>query len=108
MNRSLNVIARFPLAHRSMIESLEHRRLLSGNWTTVDSDPNGSAINGLAADRTGKVYSVGSDVAGNATLREESAGQWTTLLTMNDNGGTRFNRVATDAAGDVFIAGNRQ
>jgi hypothetical protein len=90
-----------------LIEPLERRALLSATWSTVDSDPAGQSISGMAADKAGNVYAVGADIDGNATLRQESGGHWTTVLVQNDNGSTHFNRIATDAANDVFIAGNR-
>ncbi len=90
-----------------LVETLEGRRLMSG-WTTVDTDANSYELTGMAADKAGSVYAVGADNSNNANLRQESGGVWSTALTIADGGVTEFNSVATDSAGDVFIAGSVQ
>jgi hypothetical protein len=96
--------------HRFLIETLEPRRLLSGTWSTVDTIPtqSGAWVNGMTADKAGKVYAVGEDGDnGTLVLREKPAGsaQWTTMATVNSGSYGEFRGVAVDAAGDVFITG---
>lgn len=89
-----------------LVQRLEDRRLLSGSWATVDTDPTSYGLWGMAADKFGNVYAIGSDAADdyNDVLREETNGVWSTIVNMPGD----FDSVATDPSGNVFIVGQNQ
>ena len=108
MKSSVNSIGFLSPSRHAIVEPLENRRLMSGNWSTVHSDANGAGIQAMAADKAGNVYAISiennSDGSTVPTLIEKTAvGQWMTLLTGGANQG--LNAVATDKSGNVFVAG---
>lgn len=86
-----------------LVQPLERRRLLSGSWTTVDTDPTSYNLEAMAADNIGNVYALGIDNNNIDHLRQETGGVWSTVTVAS---AATFSDVATDAAGDVFISGS--
>jgi hypothetical protein len=97
---------------RARVEPLEQRTLMSVAWNTADTvdyplDADSSFVAEMAADKSGNVYSVRIDTlstgGSRSTLREQTGGQWTDVLSQD---GAIFDGIATDAAGNLFIAGH--
>src|SRR5689334_16303813 len=70
--------SRKPSRVSGTIEPLERRTLMSGTWSTVNTDTSGLGIIDMAADKAGNVYAIGINKNHYATIRKEAAGQWTT------------------------------
>jgi len=82
------------------VESLEHRRLMSG-WSTVDAVP-GYMVMDMAADGGGNVYAVGQGLVRQAS---DGGATWATVL---QSSSLAFNSVVADGTGDVYVAGTNR
>jgi hypothetical protein len=100
--------------HPIAVDPLESRRLMSGSWNTVYSDPSASWVPGLAADHNGNVYGISNTDSGSyvgntwvpnytSTVMKETAGQWTKVLSQSN---AAFDALTVDGAGNAFIGGS--
>ena len=97
------------------LEALEGRQLLSGSFPVTVGTPQGDGSKGVAADDAGTIYVVGNVAnVGQTSSADDANANLGFLSRYNADGSlvwTRYfggaipDKVATDGAGNVFIAG---